>query len=753
MHVHDLKGCAPTPLAHYLKALGILRLVAEQADSEARGWWHGDLFRLATKLDAQELETFFLERYEPTPILSPWNKGSGFFYANDPGLTTLAESKAVRFAAYRDAIAQSRTLLADMSEADAAVREIKEETKNKDMSRSQRERLKKDPGYKKRLAEAERRFKCAKTDLIPRCRLIWRERHREWMDAAMVLDSQGEPAFPALLGTGGNDGRLDFTNNYMQRLNEVFDLSDPAGRAREAGIKWGAGSLWGEAVEGCLGGAAVGQYLPGTAGGANNSTGSTGDSLLNPVDFLLMLEGAILFTAHASRRHATFASSRAAAPFAFSAHGAGYSSSSDTDESARGEQWMPLWSQPMTLHELKRLLAEGRAQIGTRAAEEPLDMARAVGRFGISRGISAFQRFGYIERNGQSNLAVPLDRFHVRDQAAHQLACLDDLDVFRWNIYLRREARGRHAPHRLKLAEHVLGESLFAVAQRPELPDLWQNVLRALTAVEAVMVTGNGFKAGPIPPLRTEWVAAADDGSVEFRLALAFALQADYEAKPVDAVRRHWLPLKGRRFAVSGAGSQARLEKKSDVALTGRSGLDDAIALVRRRLIEAGQKGGRRFPLAPAPDASAHSLDLALLLSGRVDLDRTLELARALMAIDRNHWRRKPCPPARPDVRLALDDYPDDAWLAIRLSLLPWPLADGRSIGADPAIFRRLESGDASTAFTLAQRRLQAAGIRTTVASTAVAPETARLWAAALAFPVNKKTAERFARRLDPNAI
>ncbi|TVQ98102.1 MAG: hypothetical protein EA399_11480, partial [Desulfovibrionales bacterium] len=68
MHIHDLKGCAPTPLAHYLKALGILRLVAEQADPEARGWWHGDLFRLATKLDARELETFFLERYEPTPI-------------------------------------------------------------------------------------------------------------------------------------------------------------------------------------------------------------------------------------------------------------------------------------------------------------------------------------------------------------------------------------------------------------------------------------------------------------------------------------------------------------------------------------------------------------------------------------------------------------------------------------------------------------------------------------------------------------
>jgi hypothetical protein len=34
-----LHGCTPEPLMSYLKALGILRLVAEQADPEARGAW------------------------------------------------------------------------------------------------------------------------------------------------------------------------------------------------------------------------------------------------------------------------------------------------------------------------------------------------------------------------------------------------------------------------------------------------------------------------------------------------------------------------------------------------------------------------------------------------------------------------------------------------------------------------------------------------------------------------------------------
>ncbi|MBP7864680.1 MAG: type I-U CRISPR-associated protein Csx17 [Acidobacteria bacterium] len=755
MHIHDLNGCAPVPLAHYLKALGILRLVSEQGDEQARGWWEGDRFRLATRLDCCELEAFFLKAYKPTPMVSPWNKGSGFFYTNDPGLTPIMSSDAPRFEPFREAITASKALLSAISSADDSVRRIKAETKVKGMTKSQKEAIKSSPDYKKRLSMAEKIFNALKSDLIPRCRLVWRGPHRKWLDAAMVLDSDGNPGFPALLGTGGNDGRLDFTNNFMQRLNEIFDPSDKDGKARKSADQWISSALWGRAIKGCQIGSAVGQYLPGMAGGANSTTGPSGDSLLNPADFILMMEGTVLFTAHATRRLATTASSRAAAPFAVSAQGAGYASAADADESFRGEQWMPLWSQPLTLGELRRLLAEGRAQLGGHtASSEPLDLARAIARMGTARGIGEFQRYGYIERNGQSNLAVPLGRFRVPEKVPPHLGCLDDLDRYRWLSRLRREARDQHAPARLRRAERVLGDALFALTQRPESPSEWQAVLLAMAGAEGVMAAGSGFNAGPVPPLRPEWVQASDDHSVEFRLALAFALQAaafserEDRTWPIDGVRRHWLPLKGRQFAKTGTGAQARLETRPDVVLAGREGIDDALALVRRRLIEAAQKGQRRLPLSPAFRAYAHPADLARLLAGEVDLDRTLALARALMALDGSRWAAAPCPPSGPRHL----DYPDDAWLAIRLSLLPWPLEDGRKIGVDPAVFRRLESGDAATAFELARRRLHAAGIGATVRCAAVSPETARLWAAALAFPVTRRTAGSFVRRLDPNA-
>ncbi len=754
IHVHQLDGCAPTPLAHYLKALGILRLVAEQVDHEARGWWDGDHFCLATKLTRDKLEGFFLDDYQPTPLVSPWNKGSGFLTENDSGLSAIQNTRSLRFSAFRSGISASRERLEEIAEANNKIRAIKEETKRRDMSVEEKNQIRNSESYKSHLREAEKRFKQLKRDLVPSFRLNWRGPHREWMDAAMVLGDDGTPKYPALLGTGGNDGRLDFTNNFMKSLSEIFDLESHNGQPQSAASTWIRGALWHAAIPGNLSGQPVGQYLPGMAGGANNANGPDSDSLVNPLDFVMMLEGAITFRSSASRRFESLESSRVATPFVVNACGAAYPSASADDEGARGEQWMPLWSRPLTYRELRQLLAEGRAQIGAKAVREPLDLARAVKRLGVARGIRSFQRYGYIKRNGESNLAVPLGRFNVADRSSEHLACLDDLDF--WLRRLRREAHDRNAPARLIQVEKRLVNTLFTVTEHPQSPYYWQGILSRLTEAEGIMRQGTGHDARPVPLLRPEWVAASSNGTSEFHLALAFTLQARKHGQsgiPVDdPIRRHWLPLdhKQQRFATSGNG----LDTQPEVVMHGRRGLDDAIALVQRRLVEASQRGERHLPLQAASHASASISDLAALLTGEVDLDHTLTLARAFMALNRKAWKSwaQKCAMERPRV----SDWPDDAWLAIRLCTLPWPLEMRQSgfklnIGTDPALIRRLAAGDAASAFRLASRRLKAAGVGCTIRSGAAPPDTARLWAAALAFPVTKTTACRFLSRLDPS--
>ena len=129
-------------------------------------------------------------------------------------------------------------------------------------------------------------------------------------------------------------------------------------------------------------------------------------------------------------------------------------------------------------------------------------------------------------------------------------------------------------------------------------------------------------------------------------------------------------PERKLRFATTDTGGSQRLDVRPEVVMHGRRGLDDAVALVERRLVEASRLDRRHLPLEAAPRAAAEIGDLAELLSGRLNVDRTLTLARPLMALDGEAWGRQYIPMTSP----RSSDWPDDAWLAIRLSVLPWPL-------------------------------------------------------------------------------
>lgn len=785
MHVHKLDGCAPTPLANYLKALGAFRILSEQADINIRGWWSGDFFSIATSLDKNSLLSFFLNKYMPTPMLSPWNKGSGFYYLNDPGITPILNSKAKRFSEYNTGIQISRSGIVDIELADARIRKMKEKTKVTPDDRNRIKELlhfpegkKEKPSpeqqaefntrikflekekkeyaeteeFKENLKSAQKLFAKLKESLIPKCRSMWRGPMSYFPNAAFVVGENNEPKFPALFGTGGNDGRFDFTNNYMQRLGDIFNMTDEEGAPFPISRPYILNSLFGITIPGIQKGKAVGQFFPGLAGGVNNTTGSLGDSFLNPFDFILMLEGAVVFTAHSTRRLTAKSQQRAAAPFAVDNCSAGYPSASNDDDGGRGEQWMPLWSQPITCRELKCLFSEGRIQVGRKvSSSSALDLARSIANLGTARGISEFQRFGYITRNGDANFAVPLGRFKVPNHVSPTIGCLDDLNAFKWisSVRLAGQTTNNSSSSRLQQKVRGLSNAIIAVTQRPAEPSLWQQLIISMVELETIMSTGAGFQAGPIPPLRPEWISAANDNSPEFRLALAFALQGSFQNSSgnFDGIRRHWLPLKTQtRFATSGDATRPRLEKKPDVVAYGRDAVDDAIALIQRRMVESSQNGERLFPLIPTRGASVQPADLCQLLAGEVDLQRTLSLARALMALDLRKWNV-----SHPSIPLLPFDYPGDTWLAIRAALSPWALPNGQTVGADPAIIRRLESGDAPSAFSIAQRRLRAAGVRTTVQFATVPPETARLWVAALAFPVSKNHLAKFVSRLDPN--
>ncbi len=732
--LHHLKGCMPTPLAHYLKAIGILRLVAQQKDPDVRGFWRDQHFCLLTTLDEAALEAFFLDDYAPTPFVSPWNKASGFYAANDKGLTAVEGSIAPRFQPFRRAIAEARAPLAGIARADAEVRRLKDQTKAKKGAKPARS--KDDPDYKKELAAADREFKRLKAELYGPFALAWRGPHRDWMDAAMVLSPDGKPSWPALLGTGGNDGRLDFTNTAMQRLGDLFDLGSTNGAPFPNAKALLKTALF-ETPSAAFLDAAVGQFLPGSAGGANGTTGPDAESRINPWDFVLMLEGAIAFRGQATRKLGAREDMRAAIPFAIAAQAVGHATRG-TEKDARGEQWMPLWERPASWQDVSALFGEGRAQLGRSLARRPLDFARAIARLGVARGLTGFVRYAYLERNGQSTLAVPLGRTEV---AAHPRARLID-DLGGWLDRLLREADD--APARFSGSVNRFGDAVFDVLARDAEPTRWRAVLVALDEVTRVQASGTSFNVGPCPPLSPGWVDAAADDSPEWRLALALGSAAhEYkERRPIDSVRAHALPLDPKKSWSYATGADKRLVNDPRVVMTGRDPLSDLVALVERRFVEASQRGSRTLPLVAAYGAGASLEDLARFLAGEVDVERIVALGRALMALD---WKHVSLPRVYVDAR---GDRPDEAWEALRLCALPFAVRE-RTIATEPAMFRRLASGDATGAAGIALRRLRAAGLRPPLAAAIADPTTARRWAAAFAFPIDSAVASTMANRFE----
>ena len=238
-----------------------------------------------------------------------------------------------------------------------------------------------------------------------------------------------------------------------------------------------------------------------------------------------MLEGAATFACAATRRHQNNTIARASFPFTVGAVGAGWGGIEATDESdARAEFWAPLWSRPARFCEIEALFGEGRAVTNGRTARDGLEFARALATLGVSRGFSEFQRYGFFKRAGKSYYATAIARRRAAPSPGAELVA--DLDRGGWLNRARRLGRSDNQAAKVRNAAKVLEDSLFELLA----PDVsYRSVSAALEAIGrlANWLSHEPRKAGemlPPPPLLSRaWLLQADDGSPEFRIAVALA--------------------------------------------------------------------------------------------------------------------------------------------------------------------------------------------------------------------------------------
>lgn len=697
-HTLTLAGCAPVPLAHYLKALGILRLVSEQKDPNATGRWNRDQFVLTSTLDREALLKFFLEEYQPTPILSPWNADGGFFAGSRPGsrktLETVEQSKAQRLSPYRSAIAEIRGLL-------------------------------------KAIGLDEKPTDDDKEKLMLACRSQLSESLLSWIDATSILTDNGAK-YPPLLGTGGNDGGSDFSKNWMLVLPSVFDFE--TGEASSRADAYLRSSFFGEVTATPSIDAPIGQFLPGAAGGANITSGFKGDPIVNPWDFILMIEGAVLFAAANVKRLESLAPGALAAPFCVKQAGVGYASSAVSDElqaATRGEIWMPVWTKrSVSLAELSAIFSEGRAQVGARAARNGVDFARAVVGLGVDRGLDEFQRYGFQVRNGLSYFATPLTRVSAKKNAAVDL--LSDVDV--WLDRFRRAATKDTAPASARRALSILESRIFDLCTS-HTPERLSAVFIALGQCEALAArslkwaTAKDNYLQPLFGLRKEWLNHGWNTSVEFRLAASLASISGKFGKDWLPMRCHLEQVDSYFDKESGTLSFRWADVPSNHVQWSEAALPDVLnAIASRRLILTEE------PPQGRSEVWASISDIKAFIEGETNDALLSDLLWSMSLIN---WRENASLPSSPTER-----QPVAPTLYALLKLCFPPVRSAQPDGilqvpAVPAIHRHAAQGNGDQAATMAIRRLRASGYHPALRSLPVRGDYARRTAAALLFPIS----------------
>jgi CRISPR-associated protein Csx17 len=731
MHTIPLQGCSPAPLAAYLKALGILRVLSQQCpDAQAKGFWQGNAFTLVSTYDREALLNFFLTRYAPSPVVAPWNGGSGFHPDdNSEAIDALKNATEDRFKPLRETIEAACKALDELGLTAVllAIQSSRERQKEAKKAKDKIKQQEADAEFK----EAKEQFQKTKEPLLLRCRNTFPETALEWLDSAFVLTDDGAK-YPPLLGTGGNDGRLEFTNNFMQRVTEVFDLAK--GQPTSDSPAFLSHAIFDTPTKN-LADSPIGQFSPSASGGANATTGFDAKSAVNPWDFILALEGAMLFAAAAVKRLESISPGQLVYPFCVQPSGAGYGSATQADENdSRCEIWMPLWSAPSSLDEIKSLFSEGRAWVGKRTVKTGVDFALAVSSLGVDRGIGEFQRYGFHVRNGLAYFATPLQRLRVhRDTVSSDLLAACD----GWLQRFLPKAKGETAPGSIRRAAARLEAAIFtrAASAQDNNPDTAQELLIALGECErALSRASKKWRADsflkPLPPLPRGWIKAIDNHTPEYRLAAALASLSVRFRKDFFPLRRHLEPVK----VITGekAWTDWSDEALNEVVWHEGSVIDVLCAVMKRRLLLANSAGEISWP--EYARLTAWPTDVAAFIEGRIDEPRFTQLLWGLSLVDFSGdamtGDEMPIPPDK-----LYDEIPSAFYAQLKLCFAS-RLPDDKRVPIEPIIFNLAASGDGARASTQALRRLHGSSIPVTSIQIPLAGQAARRSAAALLFPL-----------------
>lgn len=483
-------GCALEPLGNYLKALGLLRMLGDNAE----GYWKEGNFVLETILTPDQALDYLTDEVNFSPIVTPWNGTNGLWKA-DAGSHLIAQiGDSCRLAELKEVLANARAII---------------EAHGSDRQPSRKEK----PAFIERCLER-----------------IKNENWHTWAKAcvALVPDDKGnlDIAFSYLLGTCGNVGARDLGANYLEALSHLVDL-ETGNPTKQAKTYWRA-AVFGESLKNTVIAEALGaQFFPSAdyvfdskkfpyqaSGGGSTATS-------NPSDVILMTEGLLTFSIIAKRKLEQ--DDQGIAQYSLAVDLCAGTADTAVAGEARGnieEFWLPVWDKPMSFEDLRDSLFKTlRGRLPRQGRPDSLDFAGDLAREAGTYGISEFQRVGFFTRKGQSNFAVTLGIF--RPSPAGDLG--PELSGYRKR--LASLARGKTATQTLTALTRQLEAELMALSSGH---GAVTTVLKTLGQLELYLARSPSFQQQiqPLHSLKSDWVLKSLEESSTSVIRLALSLSS-----------------------------------------------------------------------------------------------------------------------------------------------------------------------------------------------------------------------------------
>lgn len=581
----QFQGCRHDILGHYLKAIGLLRVLAKCADRDhcdpdAEGWW--DLEKACFCLKSRKygtrerLAVFFAEHYRPTPVFAAWNKESGSDATKIEKLGVRTEWElANKFSEqvvsaderkkpqYKDRLIANEAFAKYREEAGVAVAEAVDSISASFLKWNAEHPLFLSKGIGGRAH-------------------IWRT-HWEYLAGFQKLRSAYSKATEKVNSHKGTEKQLEKLKlKAKTKLLEIEALLPFKEKCAFAARGKGT------------------PFFPDAIKSYNIGSGwVTEDYPFNALDYVLAVEGAFAMRGGVGRTLSANARRFAAFPFVFNA-GEEMVDDSGGVKGLSNALWLPIWNRASTFAELSSFITDAQARLPGKEPRFNSEFMRALYCQGVDAGFAGWQEFRFkmkASRVPWVTTGTYLEpRF--REDATRLNRALHPLDESRFLDQFEMRWKGNKAdaqsPHPVATALNEAMEAATREASPRHCLNLLHSVFNACRKITSSENFRKMLRGGPrffrsLP--MDDWnVLLAGFDEPEFRIARAAASivgqqrQSNGHCSKVLPMLGSLLPLK---LGQNGCYLPSKSERSYQAVWTGTDVCRDLAAVLARRYLDS----------------------------------------------------------------------------------------------------------------------------------------------------------------------